>query len=126
MLSDALVWITNACMLGFFIEPGWHVAPECSGINSVKAMLLLFGVFGVVRRLTIINYVKLIVFTFLAAVVQNIVRVTILVLLDGVLPSDVWQLLHGFFGYITAFIAMLVIMRFLDGFQKIPFSKLHL
>ena len=118
MLSDTLVWITNACLLGCFVDPGWHVAPECSGINAVKAMVILFAFVGIFRRLSFFKYFFLLLVAVFFAVVQNIIRVMVLLMLDEVLSADAWVWLHSFIGYGTALAAILIMMRVLKKLQN--------
>lgn len=118
MLTDLLTSATEALCRGCFIEPAGHIAPECCGINGVQALIILFGVLGLLSRLPFLRFIHLMVVTVIAAIAQNFIRVSILILSESILSTQAWHILHLLIGYVTALLAILILIHVFNKLNK--------
>jgi len=103
-------------------ESGYGVIPECSGINSVKALVassMLYAVFNIKNPLRFAFFVAC---SVPIALVTNILRLVLVVMVAQRFTTpapDVFHFLSGFITFPIAIVIMLVIGRKLDKEPKV-------
>jgi len=90
------------------VESAWRIIPECSGVNSIKALAassVLYAVFNIKKKLRIVFFVACSVPVALAA---NVLRLVMVVLVGHYFATPAPEVIHFLSGFITFPIAIAV------------------
>lgn len=119
MLTNWITVITEVICSGFCVKnAALYLSPECSGINSVRALLILALILGFTTRMSAIRRFALLACASILAVAQNVLRVSILVYCASRISHSSWELLHLLLGYATGLIAIMLLFVISDKFKE--------